>query len=253
MHSHDEMLRVLRSVRIFSTTPDSILNDVVQLLEVVAAPAGTTIFEKGAPGNCMYMIAAGHVRVHDGERVLNDLWACDVFGEMALLDHEERSASVIAIEDTRLLRLEQTALYNLITTHGEVAHGIIRVLSQHLRARLRDMARDFTYLQRMERLTAAAAALETGVYQSSSLDAITQAHDELGRLARVFQHMADQIIAREDRLQQQVQALQIEINEVRRTKEVASITETDYFRSLQRTAQQLRDQRNAATTDDHKR
>jgi len=80
------------------------------------------------------------VRVHDGARTLNDIVTGNVFGEMAVLDPQPRSASVTAIEDTELLRLDQQALYELIDDRPEVARGLLQVLSQHLRNRMRDLA-----------------------------------------------------------------------------------------------------------------
>jgi nitrate/nitrite-specific signal transduction histidine kinase len=65
--------------------------------------------------------------------------------------------------------------------------------------------------------------------------------DELGQLARVFQRMAREIYAREQRLKQQVQQLSIELDEVRQARQVAEITETDYFQQLQAKAQDLRE------------
>ena len=95
----------------------------------------------------MYIIVAGRVRVHDGEWTLNYLGESAVFGEMALVDSEPRLASVTAVEDTRLLRLDREPFYRLMDERGEVAQGIIRVLSQHLRARVRDLGDLRTHLE----------------------------------------------------------------------------------------------------------
>ena len=128
---------------------------------------------------------------------LNHLGPAEVFGEMALLDAAPRAASVTATEPTLLMRLEQARFYELMASHPEVARGVIRVLSQRLRGRLQDMAEDFLYMQQMARLTASAAALETGKYDPRSLDEVAERPDELGQLARVFRRMADEVVARE--------------------------------------------------------
>jgi CRP-like cAMP-binding protein len=57
----------------------------------------------------------------------------EMFGEMALLDTEPRSASVTAEEKTYLLRLEQEAFYELMADRPEIAKGIIRELTQRVR------------------------------------------------------------------------------------------------------------------------
>jgi CRP-like cAMP-binding protein len=103
----------------------------------------------------MYVIVDGKVRVHDGERLLNYLGERDVFGEMALLDPEPRSASVTAVESARLFRLDQTLFYELIAENPEVAKGIIRVLTGHLRNRVRNVAELNARVRELERRTRA--------------------------------------------------------------------------------------------------
>jgi phosphoglycerate-specific signal transduction histidine kinase len=70
---------------------------------------------------------------------------------------------------------------------------------------------------------------------------VTLRSDELGRLARVFQRMAVEVQAREQRLKQQIQELRIEIDEVKKAQQVAEITETDYFYQLKQRAKDLRE------------
>ena len=235
-----DRVALLRSVSIFSETPDDILNEVAGLLYPIEFVEGDTVIEKGDCGDCMYIIESGRVRVHDGEMTLNWLGVADVFGEMALLEEEPRVASVTATEGTRLLRLDQGPFYALMASRAEVASGIIRVLSRHLRARVRDMAQDFEYMQQMARITAAAVALEAGVYDPRSLDQVGQRTDELGQLARVFQRMANEVVAREQRLKQELQKLRIQIDEVKKEKEVAEIAESDYFKQLRKKVKHLR-------------
>ncbi len=105
--------------------------------------------------------------------------------------------------------------------------------------RLRD--KEIAYLHNVARVTAAAAAVEDGTFEVDSLADVAQRTDGLGRLARVFQSMARQVYAREQRLQQQVQELRIELNAARQTRQVAEITGTDYFRQLLAEAQDLRE------------
>jgi uncharacterized protein len=237
-----EKIAILRAVGIFAGTSDHILADVADLLQLCAAGAGTTIFLKGDQGDCLYVIAEGRVRVHDGDMTLNHLGPAEVFGEMALLDAAPRAASVTATEPTILMRLEQPRFYELMGSHPEVARGVIRVLSQRLRGRLRDMAEDFLYMQQMARLTASAAALETGKYDPRSLDEVAERSDELGQLARVFRRMADEVVAREQRLKQEVEQLRIEIDVVKKARDVAQIEETEFFVDLQKKAKMLRRQ-----------
>jgi CRP-like cAMP-binding protein len=234
---------ILKTVSLFAETPEGALEDVARLLEEVAYPAGVAIFEKGDLGDCLYAISMGRVRVHDGEMTLNFLGVGDVFGEMAAIDPEPRSASVTAVEDTQLLRLDQESLLQLMDRHPEVTRGILHILSQHLRARMRDMAEDFEYMQQFAKVTSAAAAVEAGIYNPESIDQVAARKDELGQLARVFQRMVRQVHAREASLKEQVADLRVEIDEIKKARQVAEITETQYFQQLRSKAQRIRSSR----------
>jgi len=107
--------------------------------------------------------------------------------------------------------------------------------------RLRDQ--ELEYLRSVKVLTEAAAAVEGGVFEPNSIDKVALRTDPLGQLARVFQSMAREVAARVQRLQMQVQQLKVEIDEARKTKQVAEITDTGYFQQLQEKAQHLRKRR----------
>lgn len=141
-----EKVLILKTIDTFSQVPDEILAELAQRLEAVQVETDEVIFEKGDFGDSMYIIVDGQVRVHDGMRMLNMLGARDVFGEMAVLDPAPRVASITAAEPTRLLRLNQHLLYELMDDYVEVAQGIIRVLSRHLRHRVADIDRLHTRL-----------------------------------------------------------------------------------------------------------
>jgi len=134
MLSTFEKVIILKTVSIFSETPDEVLTEAASFLEEVEIKAGETIFEKGDVDKCMYIIIQGQVRVHDGERTLAHLGDRDVFGEMSLLDPQPRSASVTAMADTRLFRLNQELFSEVVADRVEVVRGIIRVMARRLRA-----------------------------------------------------------------------------------------------------------------------
>jgi CRP/FNR family cyclic AMP-dependent transcriptional regulator len=235
-----ERILLLKSVSIFTEIPQPFLEEIAQFLEDIIYEPGETIFEKGDPGTSLYIIAEGRVCVRDGERILNCLGDLEVFGEMAALDPQPRSASVVAINRTRLFRLDREPLFRLMADHIEVSQEIIHILSQRLRARMRDMAEDFQYMQQFERVIAAAVAVEAGIYKAESLDEVADRTDKLGQLARVFQKMAHEVHLREQRLEQEVAELRIVIDEANQARQVSEITETEYFQNLRIKAEKLR-------------
>lgn len=110
--------------------------------------------------------------------------------------------------------------------------------------RLRDI--ELEYLEQVNHVIQAAAAVESGTFECDRLNPVAAREDALGQLARVFQKMAREVYAREQMLRQQVQELRIEIDEAKKAHQVAEITETDYFRELTTKAQRLR-QRGGST------
>lgn len=84
--------------------------------------------------------------------------------------------------------------------------------------RLRDL--ELEYLEQVGVVTDAAAALQAAAFEGASIDYVAERTDALGQLARVLQKNADEIAAREIRMQRQMLALRIEIDEVRRPKKV---------------------------------
>ncbi|MGB6015318.1 MAG: sensor with HAMP domain-containing protein, partial [Nodosilinea sp.] len=88
------------------------------------------------------------------------------------------------------------------------------------------------YIEQVDKVTAAATAVDAGTFDPASLDDVAQRDDELGQLARMFQLMAAHVEQRETQLKQQLMELTIEIDQVKLQKQVAQITESDYFQEI---------------------
>ena len=136
-----EKVMILKTVDIFAHAPADILVDIAALLKETEMEAGATIFEKGAVGDSMYIIVEGAVEARDGAQIFARMGEREVFGEMALLDGDPRTATIYTVQPTRLLRLDQEPFYELMDDHIEIARGVIHVLLQRLRARTDDVNR----------------------------------------------------------------------------------------------------------------
>jgi CheY-like chemotaxis protein len=104
--------------------------------------------------------------------------------------------------------------------------------------RLRDQ--EVAYLRAVADLTQAAVSLEKGEFDPAHLARVAGREDALGTLARVFERMAREVQAREQKLNQEVARLQVEIDKVKMTDQVKGITGTAYFESLEQKAAGLR-------------
>jgi len=131
----EEKISFLRQVSIFSETGNDLLSSIASVLYGIKVKRQQTIFRKGDPGDAMYIITSGLVRIHDGNHVLSRLSVNDVFGEYALIDDGARSATVTAEEDSYLLCLSRTDFEGLLAKDPGLSKGILKVLI----SRMRDM------------------------------------------------------------------------------------------------------------------
>ena len=100
--------------------------------------AGSEIYAKGSPGNSMFAVLRGaakmsSVSAEGKEIVFNIMNPGEIFGEIALLDGEERSADAIAMTDCELLVLRRRDFMPILENHPEMCMILLRILCQRLR------------------------------------------------------------------------------------------------------------------------
>jgi hypothetical protein len=141
MQSTIEKLLILKSVKLFESTADDVLAEIAALLQEVHVNAGETLFEKGDFGDCMYVVVSGQLHVHDGSQVISKLSERESFGEIAMLDAGNRVASVIAQQDSLLLRLDQGPFYELMEQQIDIVRAIIQQLTRYVRSNVSEVER----------------------------------------------------------------------------------------------------------------
>lgn len=94
----------LSLVPLFRELPPDVVGDLLPRVQERIYHAGTTIIRQGEPGDSFFVIESGEVEVIDERagKQLRSLYANDVFGEMALLTGEPRSATAVAVKDTQV-------------------------------------------------------------------------------------------------------------------------------------------------------
>jgi CRP-like cAMP-binding protein len=123
----------LQSVSIFAGLDHETLQLIAEATVEMALAAGQTLFKKGDTGDALYVVLAGTLQVHDGQRLYAQRGPGQVLGDMALLTGEPRMASVTALSPCHLLRLDRSTMDDLIEQHGKIGRGLIAVLSERLR------------------------------------------------------------------------------------------------------------------------
>jgi CRP/FNR family transcriptional regulator, cyclic AMP receptor protein len=99
--------------------------------------AGGVIFREGEQANELFVIKSGYVRIQIGNRTIADLAADNIFGEMALIDSEPRSATAVAITDVELVPISEKQFLFLVGQTPYFALKVMRVLAQRLRSTTR--------------------------------------------------------------------------------------------------------------------
>src|SRR5260370_17728977 len=128
----------LRSVPLFESLDSKATAELGKYLTIHDYPKSATIFRNGDPGDAMYLIDFGKVRISitdaDGSVVtLAELGAGDFFGDMAMLDGHGRSANATATEDVRLAELTRDDFLSFMRSDPRVTIELLTALTLRLR------------------------------------------------------------------------------------------------------------------------
>jgi CRP/FNR family cyclic AMP-dependent transcriptional regulator len=96
--------------------------------------AGGVVFREGDEANELFVIKSGQVRIQIGNRTVTELGQDSIFGEMALIDSEPRSATAVALTDVELVPVSEKQFLFLVSQTPYFALKVLRVLAQRLRA-----------------------------------------------------------------------------------------------------------------------
>lgn len=146
--SDESALQFLKSVRLLAGLPEDRLRELARLLRPEARADGEVVFEEGGPGDSLYFVSSGHVRIakkipsEDGRSDYKELAVVGpggCFGEMALVESVRRSADAIASGETVLLRLGRAEFESWLKGKADpllamqLFTGVVEVVSANLR------------------------------------------------------------------------------------------------------------------------
>ena len=124
---------VLRSAPMFSALSAEALLPVAAFATEARLAPEEVLFKAGDMGDAMYVIVEGAVRVVRDRKVIAKLGRGECVGEMAALDWEPRSATVIADAPTLLIRLGRNELMDLLRDHPELVRSLAMMLAGRIR------------------------------------------------------------------------------------------------------------------------
>jgi subfamily B ATP-binding cassette protein HlyB/CyaB len=136
------VINFLRVATVLGSVPATEVIALLDQLEECSYPSGAVIVREGEPGDRVYIIKSGEVKVvreqagagagAGAESVLDYLGEGDYFGERALLLEEPRSASVVALSDTACYSLRRQQFQNLLTLAPRLKEQLARGIERYL-------------------------------------------------------------------------------------------------------------------------
>src|SRR5215207_3648382 len=129
---------MLAQVPLFAPLPPDALDELSARLRRRPYNRGEAVFREGDPGTSLYIVQSGHVKLSltsaEGREIIIDLLGPgDVFGELALLDGEPRSADAVATESSELLHLERDEFKRFVLQRPSLALELLAILSRRVR------------------------------------------------------------------------------------------------------------------------
>lgn len=141
----EQIINFLLEAPMFGDLDATQLSQIVHIMQVQRLRDGQIIFREGDPGDAWYVIYAGVADVHKTDdflpsRRIASLEARACFGEMAILDHSPRSASVVARGEATVFRFPRKEFENLLREDNLAAYKLIYEMAKVLSTRARNTA-----------------------------------------------------------------------------------------------------------------
>lgn len=135
--------RSLKELPIFSSLTDDEIKAVSEISNAQTVSADELVFSEGEPGNILYVIIRGSVRIYtkiteNVDKTLVTLRSGGLFGEMAVISEDYRSATARAVEETELISISQKDFRNLLDNNPAAGKKILEFIVKVLAGRLKN-------------------------------------------------------------------------------------------------------------------
>lgn len=227
----------IRKHDFFKDLSDSVLTELAKDIQELSLESGEELFRKGDPGDALYIIQSGWIKLvgedADGsEVVLNQVGKGNIIGEMAMIDQEPRSAGVVAITPTKLLKLNSKKFVEVLKQEPSIGIQVIRDISERLRFANTYLENAIEWSQRIASGDYGFAKEQMEKAKATVVFSQQADGDRANRFLATFFHMVEDIREREESLQRELDLLIVEIDESKRDKEVKELADSEFFQEL---------------------
>lgn len=242
---HD-VIQHLKNIPLLQGLPDDTLQALAAELHTRHLETGDVLFHKGAGGDAIYIIRSGWVKIvtensAGQELVLNHCGPGEVVGEMALIDHEPRSAGVIALSPVDVLQLKRDTFMQVLSRQPMLALDIMRNFSARLRFSTTYIEKAIEWSRRIAagdyHLTIEDIESTSGIVDRDKADDVRAVE-----LLSAFFEMVQGVRDREESLKQQLRQLSIEIDETKRRQAFEEVAQSSFFQDLKSSVREIRRQ-----------
>jgi CRP/FNR family transcriptional regulator, cyclic AMP receptor protein len=136
--THQEKREIFERHPLFGKLSASEIDSLISYSRIERYPAGREIFAKGSPGPSLMAVLRGSIKIsslsNEGKEILfNIINAGEIFGEIAVLDGDERSADATAMTDCEVMILNRRDFLHLLESRADLCMILLRILCQRLR------------------------------------------------------------------------------------------------------------------------
>ncbi len=139
-----DVVKLLSETKMFLRLSESDLSELATMMVIKKYDAGAEIFREGDPGGTMFIVASGSVEVQklrshgSGRVVIARFERAGVIGEMSLVDHMPRSATVVAVIPTVAYEFSKSAFKEMLANQKDLSIEVLKGLAHLLSMRLRN-------------------------------------------------------------------------------------------------------------------
>jgi len=246
----EDIIQQLKATALFRELNDEALATIAKEASTRKLTKDEVLMKKGDAGDSLFLVNAGEMKIvtedsKGDELIINKCGPGEIIGEMALIDGVPRSATVIALNNVKVLELKHDVFEKILETRPDVSLSIIRNYSSRLRFSTTYIEKAIDWAQMIAEgdYSFIDNAQHVDDKDAADKDKPSSDDDKAVQLLAAFFAMVRKVKEREDDLKEELERLNFEIDQARRKKEFEEITGTEFYVQLKEQAKELRKKR----------